>query len=204
MKEKLKYMVKTQIQARNVLDSRVIDAMQSVDRAIFVSKEAQAEAYSDYPLPIGYNQTISQPFIVAFMSELCRFQGYERVLEIGTGSGYQTAILSKLAKEVFTLERIEALSKRAAEKLDQAECKNIHFKVADGYYGWQEEAPFDVIILTACPPDIPQALVKQLNPDGGRLIGPEGVDFQQLVKITRHNKQIEKEYSLAVRFVQMV
>lgn len=203
MNEKLEHMVTTQIESRGILSSNVLNAMRSTDRIKFVTKEYLSQAYDDYPLPIGHGQTISQPYIVAFMSELCKFTGTERVLEIGTGSGYQTAILSKLASHVYSMERIPELSKRAEKILAEIGCKNVSLKIGDGYNGWPQEAPFDVIILTAAPPNIPETLVTQIANEG-RLIGPEGVGMQQLVIIKRFNNVIEKEFSLGVRFVHMV
>jgi len=201
MDKLLNQMVKKQIEARGVSDSRVIDAMKKVPRHEFIPGQDVSSAYGDHPLPIGHNQTISQPYIVAYMTELCRLKGDEKVLEIGTGSGYQTAVLSLLCSQVFTIERISILSKGAQKKLEKY--KNITFKIGDGYEGWKDESPFDVILLTASPPEIPETLLKQLGVKG-RLIAPEGEDIQRLVRVIPSGNSFEKEIITYVRFVPMI
>jgi protein-L-isoaspartate(D-aspartate) O-methyltransferase len=196
-------MVKNQISARGVKDERVLHAMKTVERHKFVPGHHVSSSYEDHPLPIGHGQTISQPYIVALMSELCKLSGNEKVLEIGTGSGYQAAVLSLLAKEVFTIEIVEAHAKSATKKLKDMGYKNVTVKHGDGYKGWPEEAPFDVIMLTASPPEIPQTLIDQLG-EGGILVAPEGEFMQELVQITKSNGQIERKTITYVRFVPMV
>lgn len=196
-------MVRTQIAARGIRDTRVLDAMCKVPRHRFVPVTYSPEAYEDFPLPIGSGQTISQPYIVAFMAEMLRLNGSERVLEIGTGSGYGTAVLSLLAKEVFTVERIAALLERAREVLDALKVENVHMRLADGFFGWAEEAPFEAIMLTAAPFDIPNAIVSQLA-DGGRLVAPVGsLGAQTLVRITRRGTHFDTETLLDIAFVPM-
>jgi protein-L-isoaspartate(D-aspartate) O-methyltransferase len=196
-------MVTKQIESRGINDSRVLDAMRKVKRHKFVPGIHIPSAYEDHPLPIGHGQTISQPYIVALMSELCELDGSERVLEIGTGSGYQAAVLSLLAKEVYSIEIVEPLGKSAAKKLKDYGYSNVKVRIADGYKGWPEHAPFDVIILTASPPQIPKALIEQLA-DNGVLVAPEGDTVQRLVKITRRGDNYQKDIITYVRFVPMV
>jgi len=202
--EKLRdIMVKRQIESRGISDQRVLNAMRSVERHKFVPGQHISSAYEDHPLPIGHGQTISQPYIVALMTELCELSGNEKVLEIGTGSGYQAAVLSMLAKEVYSIEIVKPLGKSAEKKLESLGHKNVHVRIGDGYMGWPEESPFDVIILTASPPSIPQTLIDQLK-EGGILIAPEGDLMQELVKITKNNGKIQKKTVTYVRFVPMV
>ncbi|HOO72885.1 MAG TPA: protein-L-isoaspartate(D-aspartate) O-methyltransferase [Spirochaetota bacterium] len=196
-------MVTNQISARGVTDERVLKAMSTVERHRFVPSYEISEAYNDHPLPIGHGQTISQPYIVALMSELCELRGKEKVLEIGTGSGYQAAVLSLLADKVFTIEIIESLGKSAEARLRELGYDNVHVRIGDGYKGWPEEAPFDRIILTASPPQIPQSLIDQLA-DGGILVSPEGEFMQELVRIKKSGKSVIKESVTYVRFVPMV
>src|SRR5512139_2525652 len=170
MREK---MVETQIKARGVKDPRVLSAMLKVERHRFVPRDLQTSAYSDQPLPIGEGQTISQPYIVALMTELLELKGEEKVLEVGTGSGYQAAILAELAEEVYTIEIVESLATSARKTLLELGFKNIKVKAGDGYLGWPEVSPFDVIIVTAAPDHVPQPLIDQLK-DGGRLVIPVG------------------------------
>ncbi|OQB95162.1 MAG: Protein-L-isoaspartate O-methyltransferase [Spirochaetes bacterium ADurb.Bin110] len=201
--EERDFMVRFQIAARGIRDKRVIDAMRRIPRHLFVPSSYQVEAYEDYPLPIGSSQTISQPFIVAFMAEALMLKGDERVLEIGTGSGYQTAVLSLLAKEVYSIERIAVLLDSARTILESLEISNVELRLADGFYGWKEKAPFDAIILSAAPFDIPSALLEQLA-DGGRLVGPVGpLGAQSLVRITRRGQHFDSEALLDVAFVPM-
>ncbi len=203
MEEQRKIMVKNQIQSRGITSSLVLDAMRKVERHHFVPRAYRSEAYADHPLPIGNGQTISQPYIVALMSELCELSGSEKVLEIGTGSGYQAAVLSLLAKEVYSIEIVPGLGKAAEKLLAQRGYSNVTVRIGDGYRGWPEKAPFDVIILTASPPKIPQALVDQLD-EGGILVAPEGDYVQQLVKLKKRRGKINKDTITYVRFVPMV
>lgn len=196
-------MVTEQIVSRGVVEPKVLDAMRKVERHLFVSPELQPVAYSDEPLPIGHAQTISQPYIVAYMTEAAQLKSGDRVLEIGTGSGYQSAILAEIAKEVYTVEVIEPLAVAAASRLSGLGYKNIHVRHSDGYNGWPEEAPFDVIIITAAPPEIPDELLKQLAA-GGRMIVPVGSFLQELRLITRTPGGFEERNLLSVRFVPMI
>ena len=196
-------MVKKQIEARGVSDRRVLAAMRSVERHRFVPDQHITTAYEDHPLPIGYGQTISQPYIVALMSELLRLDGDEKVLEIGTGSGYQAAVLSLLAKEVYTIEIVEQLGKLSTMRLKNLGYTNVAVRVGDGYRGWPEKAPFDAIMLTASPPRIPQTLIDQLA-DGGILVAPEGEFNQELVVIEKRGNTISRRTVTYVRFVPMV
>lgn len=196
-------MVKDQIQARGVMDHRVLEAMRSVPRHLFVPQKERSKAYQDSPLPIGYGQTISQPYIVAYMCEALGLRGEEKVLEIGTGSGYHAAVLSLLAKEVYTIEIIEPLARQAEERLRELGYHNVRVRCGDGYKGWPEEAPFDAIVVTAAPPEIPQSLVDQLKV-GGRMVIPVGEGLQDLLRITRTQEGAKVERLLPVRFVPMV
>lgn len=196
-------MVKEQIESRGIKDRRVLDAILTVERHKFIPAYNESSAYEDHPLPIGHGQTISQPYIVALMSELCDLQGNEKVLEIGTGSGYQAAILSLLAAEVYTIEIVEPLAKSAEKKLKDLGYSNVTVKYGDGYKGWKEHAPFDVIILTASPPEIPKSLIDQLA-EGGLLVAPEGDYLQELVVIKKENGKITKKSIIYVRFVPMI
>jgi len=201
--KKLRFkMVKEQIESRGVKDKKVLDAMKKVPRHLFVPERYREWSYEDRPLPIGEEQTISQPYIVAFMTESLKLKGNERVLEIGTGSGYQAAILREIVPEVYTIEIIESLAKRAELTLKELGYKDIHIRVGDGYKGWKEEAPFDAIIVTAAPNHIPQPLIDQLK-IGGRLVIPVGDFMQELVLVTRTKKGIKKENLLPVMFVPM-
>jgi len=200
-------MVETQIKARSIADSRILKAMETIPRHLFVDEGLIDQAYSDNPLPIGEKQTISQPYIVALMTEALELKGKERILEIGTGSGYQTAILAHLADRVFSIERIAALATRARKILDQLNYYNVAIRVGDGSYGWKEEAPFDAIITTAAAPKIPQYLIEQLVV-GGRLVVPVGSrEVQTLYKLTRLAEdlsQIKKEDLGGCRFVSLI
>jgi protein-L-isoaspartate(D-aspartate) O-methyltransferase len=197
-------MVAEQIERRGVKDPRVLEAMRKVPRHEFVPEDERHEAYDDRPLPIGHGQTISQPYIVAFMTEALGLKGPEKVLEVGTGSGYQAAVLSLLAKEVFTIEIVEPLGKQAAEVLKKLGYKNVSVRVGDGYRGWREQAPFDAIIVTCAPDAVPEPLVHQLA-EGGRMIipvGPEG-KAQQLVLMKKRHGKLHQQEILPVRFVPM-
>ncbi len=196
-------MVKRQIADRGVRDQRVLDAIGKVERHKFVPEKDVTSAYGDFPLPIGHGQTISQPYIVALMTELCELDGSEKVLEIGTGSGYQAAVLGLLADEVYTIEIVEYLGKQAKNRLKNMNYDNVHVRIGDGYKGWPEEAPFDVIIVTAAPPEIPRALIEQLD-DGGIMVVPVGEFSQELVKLEKRGDSLEKKTVTYVRFVPMV
>lgn len=200
-----KRMVESQIIARGVSDRRVIEAMLKVPRHVFVEEAMAAQAYSDTPLPIGEKQTISQPYMVALMTELLELKGREKVLEIGTGSGYQAAILAVMADRVYTVERIRPLALRARKALDSLGLLNVNIKISDGTVGWEEEAPFDAIIVTAGAPDIPQKYIDQLKP-GGRLVIPVGTQFEQvLVRVVKQEDgSVVQENVTGCRFVKLV
>ncbi len=203
--EKLRLeMVATQIEARGVKDERVLEAMRKVPRHLFVPAAYQDQAYDDHPLPIGYKQTISQPYIVAIMSEALKLQGEEKVLEIGTGSGYQAAVLSHLAAKVHTIEIVEDLATRSKDLLGQLGYENVTVHAGDGFGGLPEEQPFDAIMITAAPTKVPQPLKEQLAMDG-KLVLPVGQSFQSLVRITRtgESEWITEEILPAVVFVPM-
>jgi len=196
-------MVDTQIKARGIDDERVLQAMRDVPRHNFVPQEELSGAYDDNPLPIGYGQTISQPYIVAYMTAMLSLHGNERVLEIGTGSGYQAAVLSVLTKEVFSIEIVEPLCQQARTKLDSLGYKNVRVLCGDGYQGWPEHAPFDAVIITAAAKEIPDPLVEQLKVSG-RLIMPVGAFFQELVLLRKKaDGKIETSKLIPVRFVPM-
>jgi len=196
-------MVLQQIERRGIQDQRVIKAMRKVKRHLFVNKSQRRYAYKDRPVPIGYKQTISQPLIVAYMTEMAQLKEDDIVLEIGTGSGYQAAILAEIVKEVYTIEIIQPLAIKARLLLNDLGYKNVHFKHGDGYQGWPEHAPYDVIIVTAAPKEIPQKLIEQLKIKG-RLIIPVGDDFQQLFLITKTEEGTEERKLIPVRFVPLV
>ena len=184
-KKQITRMINTQLMARGISDERVLDAMATVPRHLFVDEGLQGQAYSDSPLPIGLRQTISQPYIVALMTEALELKGTETVLELGTGCGYQTAILAQLAERVFSIERIASLASKAQRILDSLHYYNILIRVGDGTYGWSEEAPFDAIIATAGSPKIPETLMGQLAV-GGKLVIPVGDrNAQTLLRVTR-------------------
>ena len=185
-----------------VEDAKVLQAMRAVPRHVFVPRESRDRAYGDFPLPIGHSQTISQPYIVAYMTEVLHLQGTERVLEIGTGSGYQAAVLAEIAPEVFTVEILPELLKRAQTTLGSLGYKNIHFRAADGYQGWPEFAPFDCIIVTAAPDHVPQPLIDQLKA-GGRMIIPVGRFEQDLILLEKEKSGIARRTTIPVRFVPM-
>jgi protein-L-isoaspartate(D-aspartate) O-methyltransferase len=195
-------MVRTQLRARGIASERVLDAMARVPRHRFVPAEMRDQAYEDHPLPIGWDQTISQPYVVGVMSELLELDGSEKVLEIGTGSGYQAAVLGELARGVYSIEIVEPLAERARALLAELGYTNVHVRAGDGYRGWPEEAPFDAIILTAAPATIPQPLIDQLA-TGGILVGPVGELEQDLVVMEKTSKGIERREVIPVRFVPM-
>ncbi|MBN1293067.1 MAG: protein-L-isoaspartate(D-aspartate) O-methyltransferase [Candidatus Latescibacteria bacterium] len=198
-------MVEQQIKARGVHNTEVLDAMLKVPRHRFVPESYRARSYDDNPLPIGEGQTISQPYIVAFMTEALEVNKSDRILEIGTGSGYQAAVLAELAAEVYTIELITELGERAIQILNDLNYKNIHVKIGDGFKGWPEEAPFDAVIITAAPEEIPSVLVEQLK-DGGRMIVPVGPvgGVQNLILGKKKAGRLETRDVLPVRFVPMV
>lgn len=196
-------MVKTQLVGRGIKDKRVLEAMKKVARHLFIPENMRSYAYNDEPLPIGEGQTISQPYIVAYMTEALQLNGSERVLEIGTGSGYQTAILNEIVKEVFTLELIGSLSVKAQEVLKELKYVNIFFKIGDGTLGWKEHAPYDAIMVTAAPAGVPKALKEQLKMYG-KMIIPIGATFQELVLVIREKKKFKIKKLLPVRFVPLV
>ena len=201
-----KLMIKNQLQSRGIRDDAVLEVMRSVERHNFVPENYRDRAYSDGPLPIGHGQTISQPYIVAFMTEQLQVSSQHKVLEIGTGSGYQAAILGELAKHVFTIEIIPELAEGAKNILNHLSYKNITVRAGDGYKGWPEEAPFERIMVTAAPAEVPQTLIDQLAP-GGRMILPVGAQFlvQYLWVIEKDDQgTVTKEKILPVRFVPMV
>ncbi|OFW14918.1 MAG: protein-L-isoaspartate O-methyltransferase [Acidobacteria bacterium RIFCSPLOWO2_12_FULL_67_14] len=193
-------MVADQIEARGVTDRRVLDVMRSVPRHLFVPEPLRSRAYDDRPLPIGEGQTISQPFIVAFMTEALGVSARRRVLEIGTGSGYQAAVLSRLAKEVYTIEIVPALARRAADTLKSLGHSNVHVREGDGYAGWPEHAPFDRIMVTAAPERIPPPLLEQLAP-GGRMMIPVGGAEQWLTVVEKTPNGVVERRTIPVRFV---
>jgi protein-L-isoaspartate(D-aspartate) O-methyltransferase len=196
-------MVRSQLAARGVRDARVLAAMGRVPRHELVPAELQGEAYDDRPLPIGHGQTISQPYIVAAMTEALHLGGDERVLEVGTGSGYQAAVLAELAREVYTIEIVAPLAERARRDLERLGYANVQVRQGDGYRGWPEHAPFDAIVVTAAPDHVPEPLVAQLAL-GGRLVLPLGGSFaQELVLLTRGADGVTRQELLPVRFVPM-
>jgi protein-L-isoaspartate(D-aspartate) O-methyltransferase len=197
-------MVEQQLKPRGIKDERVLAAMAKVPREEFVPADARIEAYEDGPLPIGYDQTISQPYIVAFMTEQLRPKPSDRCLEIGTGSGYQAAILAELVAEVYTIEIVQPLAKTAEATLQRLGYSNVHVKTGDGYKGLPEEAPFDAIIVNCAPGKVPQPLIDELK-DGGRMVIPVGERFaQELYLLEKKNGQLKESATLPVRFVPML
>jgi len=198
-------MVQTQIRARGITATQVMAVMEKVPRHEFVPTDVVNQAYADHPLPIGYGQTISQPYIVALMTQLLELKPGEKVLEIGTGSGYQAAILAELTDQVFTVEIIPELARRAEGTLRRLGYSHVQVKTADGYFGWEEHAPYDAIIVTAAPDHVPQPLIQQLQ-DGGRLVipvGPPG-SIQTLWQITKQGDQLVSRNVTGVIFVPLV
>lgn len=196
-------MVVEQLERRGITDPRLLDAMRLVARERFLPPEFADHAYDDGPLPIGLGQTISQPYMVALICQVAELRGVERVLEIGTGSGYQAAVLARLAREVYSIESMPALYERASARLCALGLNDIHLRLGDGSLGWPEERPFDVIVVTAAMPGIPRPLLEQLTPDGG-LVAPIGEDdLQTLVRIRRIDGSWREEYFGECRFVRM-
>jgi protein-L-isoaspartate(D-aspartate) O-methyltransferase len=196
-------MTDSQIRARGVRDPLVLAAIEKVPRHLFVPEGMRGCAHADEPLPIGQGQTISQPYIVAYMTEALGLQGGERVLEIGTGSGYQTAVLAGIVGEVWTVEIVESLSLQARSILDSLGYANIRYRVGDGSGGWPESAPFDAVMVTAAAARMPESLEEQIG-FGGRMIIPVGTDLQELILVRREEKGLTRERLLAVRFVPLV
>jgi len=196
-------MVREQIENRGVRDVRVLEAMRKVPRHWFVPEGDRDAAHEDRPLPVGYQQTISQPYIVAYMTEMLQIGGADRVLEIGTGTGYQTAVLAELAKEVFTVEIVEPLSLAARGLLRKLGFGNIYFRVGNGWDGWPDAAPFDKVIVTAAAREVPQALIEQLK-DGGRMMIPVGSEVQELIEGVKCHGILKKDRKIPVRFVPLV
>ena len=197
-------MVEEQIVSRGIKDPRLIEAMKKIPRHLFVEEALQSQAYTDHPLPIGEKQTISQPYMVALMTEALLLTGKEKMLEIGTGSGYQTAILAELSEKVFSVERIRPLAIRARKLLYELGYFNVEIKIFDGTFGWTEESPFDAILVTAGSPDIPQPLIDQLA-TGGRLVIPVGDAFvQDLVRVTKTEEGVRREDLGGCRFVKLI
>jgi protein-L-isoaspartate(D-aspartate) O-methyltransferase len=197
-------MVKNQLMARGIRDERVLQAMGKIPRHLFIQEALAGEAYNDHPVPIGDKQTISQPYIVALMTEALELKGSENTLEIGTGSGYQTAILAELSSRVYTIERIKSLLVKARKLLAKMSYNNILFKAFDGTLGWKEYAPFDAIMVTAGSPNVPEPLKEQLA-DNGRMIIPVGDRYtQELIKITRKGENFDQEGLGGCRFVNLI
>jgi protein-L-isoaspartate(D-aspartate) O-methyltransferase len=197
-------MVEEQLIARGIKDPRVIEAMKKVPRHLFVEEALQNQAYTDHPLPIGEKQTISQPYMVALMTEALELTGKEKILEIGGGSGYQTAILAELAEKVFSIERIRSLALRARKLLYELGYFNVELKISDGTYGWEDESPFDAIIVTAGSPDIPRSFIDQIGM-GGRLVIPVGdPSYQELMRVTKTMDELKKENLGGCRFVKLI
>jgi protein-L-isoaspartate(D-aspartate) O-methyltransferase len=199
-----KQMVENQIMERGITSNKVINALRNVERHRFVPEEDMQKAYEDRPLPIGHGQTISQPYIVALMTDVLDLRKKDKVLEIGTGSGYQAAVLAEVVEQVYTIEIVEPLGKQAKKLLQELGYDNINVKIGNGYKGWPEQAPFDAIIVTAAPTKIPEPLKNQLA-EGGKMIIPVGERFaQELVLLQKINGELKKKSIIPVRFVPMV
>lgn len=198
-------MVERQLRARGIRDFRVLEAMRTVPREAFMPRNQRAFAYEDRALPIGGGQTISQPYMVAAMAEALQLTPEDRVLEVGTGSGYQAAVLGSIARDVFTVERVPELAETARENLEALGFSNVHVGVGDGSLGWPGEAPFDAILVTAAAPNVPPPLREQLSPDGGRLVIPVGSRFEQnLQRVVRRGEQEETSVVVPCRFVPLL
>ena len=204
--KKRQSMVFNQLRSRDIIDSKVLQAMLTIPRHQFVDERIRESAYNDYPLSIGEGQTISQPYIVALMTQLLELKEGEKVLEIGTGSGYQAAVLAEIVGEVYTVEIYESLSKKSEKLLIDLGYRNIKFKVGDGYYGWEEYAPYDAIIVTCAPDHVPPPLLQQIKDDGGRIVIPVGGIWmvQTLMKIEKIEGKIKSKGIIGVRFVPMI
>jgi len=204
--QKRKSMVVNQLKNRDIIDSKVLQAMFTIPRHQFVDQRIAGSAYNDYPLSIGEGQTISQPYIVALMTQLLELKGNEKVLEIGTGSGYQAAVLAEIVKEVYTVEIYESLSKKSEKLLNDLGYRNIKFKVGDGYHGWEEYAPYDAIIVTCAPDHVPPSLLQQIKDDGGRIVIPVGGIWmvQTLMKVEKIKGKVRSKGLIGVRFVPML
>ena len=200
--DNLRAMVATQIEGRGIRDARVLEAMRRVPRQRFVPENLRSRAFEDNPLPLGQGQTISQPYIVAFMTEAARLRPGERVLEVGTGSGYQAAVLSAVGARVYSIEILAELAESARRTLKDTGYGDVSVRTGDGFRGWPEEAPFDAIVVTAAPEEVPEPLLAQLKP-GGRLIIPLGSGHQDLLRVTRTPSGYQRETLLPVRFVPM-
>ncbi|OGD31202.1 protein-L-isoaspartate O-methyltransferase [Candidatus Atribacteria bacterium RBG_16_35_8] len=204
--EKRQNMVVSQLKNRDIVDSKVLQTMLTVPRHQFVDERIKESAYNDYPLAIGEGQTISQPYIVALMTQLLELKGDEKVLEIGTGSGYQAAVLAEIVEEVYTVEIYESLSKKSEKLIKDLGYRNIHFKIGDGYYGWEEYAPYDAIIVTCAPDYVPPYFLQQIRDDGGRIVIPVGGIWmaQTLMKIEKIRGEVKSTGIIGVRFVPMI
>jgi len=200
--EMRRQMLETQIKSRGIKNERVLNAMLKVERHRFVPEKYQRFSYEDSPLPIGYGQTISQPYIVALMTELIEPSQKDKVLEIGTGSGYQAAILAELCKEVYTIEIIPELGLKADKTIKELGYKNVKVKIGDGFFGWKEYSPFNAIIVTCASKEIPEPLIEQLA-EGGRMVIPVGDYFQELILVRKIKGKIKKQKIIPVRFVPM-
>jgi len=196
-------MVSEQLRSRDITDSRILEVMGRVPRHLFVPESERAGAYDDHPLPIGHGQTISQPYIVAFMSQALKVGPEDKVLEIGTGSGYQAAVLGELARDVYTIEIVGPLGEEARKTLEALGYRNVHVRIGNGYLGWPDQAPFDRIMVTAAPQEIPEALVEQLRV-GGLMAVPVGSVFQELRILRKTDAGLETLDTMPVRFVPMV
>jgi len=196
-------MVAEQIEARGIRDVRILNAMRTIPRHLFVDELMRSSAYGDHPVPIDHGQTISQPYIVAYMTNAAQLKLEDKVLEIGTGAGYQAAVLAEMVKEVYTIELIEPLAQAAEKRLKDLGYTNVSVRHGDGYLGWAEHAPYDVIIVTAAPTYIPEALIDQLKV-GGRMIIPVGSFYQELYRLTKTADGVREERLLPVRFVPML
>jgi len=197
-------MVREQIIARGIKDPRVIEAMQQVPRDLFVPEALAGQAYGDFALPLGEGQTISQPYMVAYMSESLELTGTERILEVGTGTGYQTAVLSRLAARVYSMERIRSLLEKARKILEQIQCRNVITQLSDGSYGWKDEAPFDAIMVTAGSPSVPEPLIEQLKVGGTMIIPVGSRNVQRLMRVRRNARGLSEENLMECSFVALV
>jgi protein-L-isoaspartate(D-aspartate) O-methyltransferase len=203
LKKKREQMVEAQLKVRGIKDEKVLNAMAKVQRHKFIPDHLKANAYDDEPLPIGNGQTISQPYIVAYMTEALKLNPDDTVLEIGTGSGYQAAVLAEIAKKVYTVEVYKELAERARGILEDMGYHNIEYRIGDGTLGWEEKSPYDAIMVTAAPAKTPEPLIEQLQ-TGGRMIIPVGQAFQNLVFYEKSNGKLKKKKLLPVRFVPLV